>query len=154
MLDTALRPARARPGAIWDLFLRAASELPPRATTPEPEPATTAHVHTVEPARAAAHAAYAEVVGGGPRALDAALAVVEADLRRARLQALQQEEALKLLRLYATDQWARSVAERALEPAPEPTPEPGLNALTACLPRTLHDPDLAEGRPCSCGDHR
>jgi hypothetical protein len=101
------------------------------------------------PARATAHAAYAEVVGGGPRALDAALAVVEAELRTARLQALQQEEALKILRLYASDEWARTVAERALDPVPAPRPA----ALASCLPRALHDPDLAEGRPCTCGDH-
>jgi hypothetical protein len=148
MLDTTLRPApaRSRRGAIWDLFLRAAPEVAPLPTEPSEADAPPPRAYRVHPARATAHAAYAEVVGGGPRALDAALAVVEAELRAARLQALQQEEALKLLRLYASDQWARSVAERALEPAPA--------ALAACLPRTLHDPDLAEGRACTCGDHR
>jgi hypothetical protein len=117
---------------------------------PAPQPEAWAHAaepacgHAVHAARAAAHAAYRAVVGGGPRALDAALAVAEAEARTLRLRCLAQEEALKLLRLYAVDDWARSVAAHALE---RPVRRDDLLAF-------LHDPDLAEGAPCRCGDHR
>jgi hypothetical protein len=99
--------------------------------------------HVPHPRRAAAHAAFAAVEGGGPRALDAALAVVEAEARALRLRLLTQEEALKLLRLYATDEWARSVAGQALS-APEVR-------LATSLPAYLYDPELAETGTCSCG---
>jgi hypothetical protein len=125
-----------------DARSRSTADGPSKAwMDPSPEGAYTPH-----PCRANAHAAFASVVGGGPRALDAALAVVEAEARAIRLRLMAQEEALKLLRLYASDQWARSVAQQALGPAD--------TQLAPCLPGYLYDPTLADTRPCTCGDLR
>ncbi|MCC5975340.1 MAG: hypothetical protein JJT81_14995 [Rubellimicrobium sp.] len=98
--------------------------------------------------RLAAEGAFAEVQGGGDRALHAALNVfaVETEALRARVE--MQVEVLKLIRGYASDPWLRSLAEAAL------ATEGG--DLSAWLPLFLHDPDIAreardtghnEGRP-------
>jgi hypothetical protein len=92
--------------------------------------------------RAVAQAAYIEVVGGGPRALDAALGVLEADATMLRERLAAQEEALKLLGLYASDAWARSVAAKALA-AP-------CRGYSAALPAFLYDADLAATGACGC----
>jgi hypothetical protein len=110
-----------------------------RAPLPRsPEEAWTPPAH---PRRAAAHAAFRAVVGGGPREVDAALAVAEAEARDLRLRYLAQEEALKLLRLYAVDAWARSVAGHALE---RPVRRDD-------LPPCLHDPALAAAESAARG---
>jgi hypothetical protein len=113
------------------------------AARPAPEPRTREKAWTPppHPGRAAAHAAFRAVVGGGPRAVDAALAVAEAAARDLRLRCLEQEEALKLLRLYATDDWARSVAARALD------------RPVRCddLPGFLHDPAIAAAERAARG---
>lgn len=153
MLDTALRPkptlVRARRATLRDLFGLAAPVLPEpetRAANPDGPPDAPAPAYPVHPARAAAHAAYRAVEGGGPKALDAALAVIEAEARALRLTVLRQEEALKLLRLYASDEWARLIAARVLDVPSDP--------LAPCLPASLYDRGLAEGATCCCGGHR
>ncbi|HLS58916.1 MAG TPA: hypothetical protein VK022_04745 [Paracoccaceae bacterium] len=142
MLDTTLRPkpspARGKRSALWALLglvpsREADGDVRHAAGDPSPLPADAYPVH---PSRAAAHAAYRTVEGGGPKALDAALAVVEAEARALRLAVLRQEEALKLLRLYASDEWARSVAKSVLEAPAAP--------LAPSLPVTLYDRELAE----------
>lgn len=154
MLDTAAllpKPARARGkrSALRALLGLAPSRQadaevrPAAADEPSPFPATTSRVH---PLRAAAHAAYRTVEGGGPKALDAALAVIEAEARTLQLAIRRQEEALKLLRLYASDDWARSVARSVLDTPAAP--------LAPCLPATLHDRALAEGAASGRGDWR
>jgi len=102
------RPAR-RP-AVWET---GASETGPR-----------------ESRRAHAHAAYRAVEGSEQAALDAALAVVEAEVARLRGTVLAYGEALKEIEVYGGDPSARSTAAAALRRAPErlraPAPVPHL----------------------------
>jgi hypothetical protein len=62
-----------------------------------------------------ARAAYASVVGSHDAALDAALAVVEAEWRAAACERDRYGEALKAIRLYAGDAHSRQRARHALE---------------------------------------
>jgi hypothetical protein len=64
--------------------------------------------------RANARAAFDSVEGGGDPALDAALDVVEAEVQAARATRDTYAEALKAIRLYATDPKARDIAAGAL----------------------------------------
>jgi hypothetical protein len=132
------RPERIDAGELPCAGVRSGGHAAQAAAAPAP--------YVPHPRLAGAHAAFATVEGGGPRALDAALGVVEAESLVLRMRLLAQEEALKLLRLYATDKWARSVAEKALA-APQAS-------LAPCLPGYLYDPSLAERGACHCGERR
>jgi hypothetical protein len=70
--------------------------------------------------RANAHAAYRSVNGDPEAALDAALAVIEAEWHATRAERDSFGEALKSIRLYAQDRRARALAERALDSRSEP----------------------------------
>jgi hypothetical protein len=69
--------------------------------------------------RAHAHAVFRTVQGTERAALDAALAVVEAEVARLRQTLLTYGEALKSIQVYGTDEEARSTAATALRRAPE-----------------------------------
>lgn len=153
MLDTTFlprpTPARGRRSALWTLLDRPVPQpvdADARPTGGHHRTEALAAACPVHPARAAAHAAYRMVEGGGPKALDAALTVIEAEARALRLAVLRQEEALKLLCLHASDEWARSVAESVLDAPADP--------LAPCLPATLYDRDLAESAACNPGAAR
>lgn len=66
-----------------------------------------------------AHAAYRSVHGNKQAALDAALAVVEAEVARLRGTVLTYGEALKALQVYGPDEETRRTAAAALHLAPE-----------------------------------
>ena len=85
----------------------------------EPAPAVaTSFENKVRKLRANAHAAYRSVDGAEASAIDAALAVVEAEWHAARLERDSFAEALKHIRVYAADPKLREMAGRALaEPA-------------------------------------
>ena len=69
--------------------------------------------------RADAHAAYHSVEGGEGAAIDAALAVLEAEWQAARALSDGYAEALKAIRVYARDPGSRALAETALALRPE-----------------------------------
>jgi hypothetical protein len=115
------RPA-ARVPAVW--ATGAAGEAGPRDGAPSPETTRRAH----------AHAAFRSVEGSQRAALDAALAVVEAEVARLRGTVLAYGEALKEIEVYGVDPTARSTAAAALRRAPE--------RLNAAAPV----PHLARGR--------
>lgn len=69
--------------------------------------------------QANAHAAYGSVEGTHAAALDAALAVIEADYAVLRARCATQAEALKQLRLYAHDPAIRALAAKGLDDTPE-----------------------------------
>ncbi|MER2507516.1 hypothetical protein [Amaricoccus sp.] len=69
--------------------------------------------------RANARAAYSSVVGTHEQALDAALAVIEAELVAVRARCDAHAEALKSIRLYATDAETRALAARGLDACAE-----------------------------------
>ena len=95
------------------------------AVHPRPTPAASAPVRAkAEAARAArlranAHAAYSSVVGTHNQALDAALAVIEAEFASVRARCDAHAEALKAIRLYATDAESRARAARGLDACAE-----------------------------------
>jgi hypothetical protein len=109
------RPGR-RP-AVWETG--AGGEAGPRRVS-SPEESRRAH----------AHAAYRSVEGSQQAALDAALAVVEAEVSRLRGTVLAYGEALKEIEVYGGDASARSTAAAALRRSPErlraPAPVPHL----------------------------
>ena len=72
--------------------------------------------------RADAHAAYRSVEGGAEAALDAALAVLEAEWQATRAARDGYAEALKAIRVYARDSGTRALAERALRGERAPAP--------------------------------
>jgi len=80
--------------------------------------------------RADAHAAYRAVKGSEQAALDAALAVIEAEVARLRGTVLAYGEALKEIEVYGRDPSVRSTAAAALRRAPArlqaPDPVPHL----------------------------
>ncbi len=69
--------------------------------------------------RANAHAAYGSVVGTHEQALDAALVVLEAEIAAVRARCDAHAEALKSIRLYATDAGTRALAARGLDACAE-----------------------------------
>lgn len=79
-----------------------------------------------ESRRAHAHAAYRTVTGSEQAALDAALAVVEAEVARLRGTVLAYGEALKEIEVYGRDPSMRSTAAAALRRAPERLRAPGM----------------------------
>jgi hypothetical protein len=85
--------------------------------------------------RAAAHAAFHEVVRGNDAALDSALDVYAARIARLETRIAQQTEALKLIRGYASEAWLRAAADHALHGRPTDLP--------VHMPVTLFDPELA-----------
>jgi hypothetical protein len=100
--------AASRPiPAVWETG--AAGEAGPRDRVPSPEAARRAH----------AHAAFRSVEGSEQAALDAALAVVEAEVSRLRGTVLAYGEALKEIEVYGSDPSARGTAAAALRRAPE-----------------------------------
>jgi hypothetical protein len=91
------------------------------AGDPEARPAAdaapglaTSFENRVRALRANAHAAYRSVEGGEAAALDAALAVLEAEWQATRAARDGYAEALKAIRVYARDNGTRALAERAL----------------------------------------
>ena len=85
--------------------------------------------------RGLAHGAFHEVVGGGVRAFDAALAVYAGENRNLRQRLEADAEVLKLVRSYAAEPWLRDLADQALRS--------GDADILRHLPMTLHDPELA-----------
>ena len=124
-------------GAVRQLFARIA---PSALAAPSPRPviwATDAEAGPRDrvPAadttrRADAHAAYRAVKGSEQAALDAALAVIEAEVARLRGTVLAFGEALKEIEVYGRDPSVRSTAAAALRRAPvrleAPQPVPHL----------------------------
>jgi hypothetical protein len=112
-----IAPASVRRPAVWET--RAPGEAGPRDL-----PADTSR-------RADAHAAYRAVKGSEQAALDAALAVIEAEVARLRGTVLAYGEALKEIEVYGSDPSVRSTAAAALRRAPErlrsPAPVPRLS---------------------------
>jgi hypothetical protein len=72
----------------------------------------------VQAMRANAHAAFDSVQGSVHQAVEAALAVVEAEWRSCRSERDSYAEALKAIRVYAADARARELAEGALARRP------------------------------------
>lgn len=101
-------PGLAAASADW--------ETGPRDPAAEPEETAPTRSHRAAAAlrRANAHAAYASVEGTQEAALDAALAVVEAELAAMEIRCAAQAEALKRLRLYANDATTRALATKGL----------------------------------------
>jgi hypothetical protein len=120
-LGTAERPLDRVP-AVWETG--AAGEAGPRDGTLSPDATRRAH----------AHAAFRSVEGCERAALDAALAVVEAEVSRLRGTVLAYGEALKEIEVYGADPTARTTAAAALRRTPE--------RLSAAAPV----PHLASGR--------
>jgi hypothetical protein len=119
-------------GAVRQLFARIA---PGAAGRPIPAVWETGAIGRATPSpeqarRAQAHAAFRSVEGSERAALDAALAVVEAEVSRLRGTVLAYGEALKEIEVYGGDPTARSTAAAALRRAPErldaPAPVPHL----------------------------
>lgn len=125
-------------GAVRQLFGRIAPAAAGPASIRRPavwETAEAGHGDTATPdarRRADAHAAYRAVQDAEPAALDAALAVVEAQIVRLRRTVLAYGEALKEIEVYGADPAARSTAAAALKRAPErlgtPRPVPHLGS--------------------------
>ena len=92
--------------------------------------------------RANARAAYNSVEGSSEAALDAALAVVEAEWQSARAERDSYAEALKAIRLYAADSQVRSLAKRALtRPAAPAAWDAGLHVAGRDRFPYLDEPD-------------
>jgi hypothetical protein len=110
-------PAATR-GGIRGLFARlgiaVAAADGEDAARPEAPPIATSFENKARTLRANAHAAFHSVEGSGAAALDAALAVIEAEWHAARAERDSYAEALKAIRLYALDPQVRGVAKRAL----------------------------------------
>jgi len=123
-------------GAVRQLFGRIAPGAAGHASNRRPavwEPGEAGHDDAASPdarRRAHAHAAYRAVQDCEPAAIDAALAVVEAEISRLRSTVLAYGEALKEIEVYGVDPMARSTAAAALKRAPErlgaPRPVPHL----------------------------
>jgi hypothetical protein len=109
-------PATAR-GGLRGLFARLGISLAADdsdAARPEAPAIATSFENKVRTLRANAHAAFHSVEGSGAAALDAALAVIEAEWHSARAERDGYAEALKAIRLYAIDPQVRGAAKRAL----------------------------------------
>lgn len=93
------------------------------ASTPAPEDEASLRSRAAKIARerrrANAHAAYDSVVGTHAAALDAALAVLEAELAILQTRCAAQCEALKRLQLYGRDTATRDLAAKGLTCDPE-----------------------------------
>lgn len=129
-----LAPAGVR-AALGALFRRrgdAAEATPAEPAVPDAPALPDAFEVRVRTQRANAHAAFRSVQGAPEAALDAALAVLEAEWRAAREASLRYADALKHVRLYSFDDASRRQAWLALEGADEAT----------------------RGRPCSCSEGR
>jgi hypothetical protein len=109
----ALRAWLARLGAGGDPRF----DMEPR---PEAPGIATNFENRVRRLRADAHAAYRSVEGAQGAAIDAALAVLEAEWQAARRLSEDYAEALKAIRVYARDPGSRALAERALAQQPRP----------------------------------
>ena len=83
---------------------------------PEAPGVATSFENRVRRLRADAHAAYHSVEGTERAAIDAALAVLEAEWHAARALSDGYAEALKAIRVYGRDPGARDLAARALAP--------------------------------------
>jgi hypothetical protein len=85
---------------------------------PEVSPRAVRFETRVRAVRANAHAAHDSVEGGGDKAIDAALAVVESEWRACRDERDALAEALKAIRLYAGEAQVRRLAAEALSRRP------------------------------------
>ena len=128
-------PARGR--AALRAWLARIAAGTPRSSRPRPwaPGLATGFENRVRALRADAHAAYHSVEGGADAALDAALAVLEAEWQSTRAERDGYAEALKAIRVYARDTGTRTLAERALrgEAAP-PTDFPSSTRPLAEVP--------------------
>jgi hypothetical protein len=115
----ARRAAPARPtrsiGAVWET--RHGHRPPLDEETGDAKDAFAARQASAR--RAEAHAAFRIAQGSEQAALDAALAVVEAEVARLRDTVLVYGEALKSIQVYASDEEARGTAAVVLRKVPE-----------------------------------
>jgi hypothetical protein len=112
-------PAGARAALrAWLARLAAGQRIEPEA--PELPGLATGLENRARALRANAHAAYRSVEGSEGAALDAALAVLEAEWQATRAARDVYAEALKAIRVYARDGGARALAERALRAPARP----------------------------------
>ena len=141
-------------GAVRQLFARIA---PSAVAAPTPRPviwatdAGEAGPRDRVPAadttrRADAHAAYRAVKGSEQAALDAALAVIEAEVARLRGTVLAYGEALKEIEVYGRDPSVRSTAAAALRRAPERLEAAAAGAASRARRRPWLTPPSSPGR--------
>jgi hypothetical protein len=108
------------PAAIRAIFARLSGRMPARRVdgpASRPDPRSGARLQRVH---AEAHAAFRSAERGGTGALDAALAVYEAEVLRWRTAAEAYGEALKAVRIYSRDPLLRSTAAAAMAATPMP----------------------------------